>query len=95
MWKVVFAKQAQKDAKKVAQAGLKARTKTLLGVIADDPFAYQPAYEPLVGNLKGYYSRRINITHRLVYLVIEGETEDGFEGVVKVVSMWSRYEGVR
>jgi Txe/YoeB family toxin of toxin-antitoxin system len=85
-WQVVFAKHAQKDAKKLAAAGLKPKAQELLKVLADDPFQNPPPYEKLVGDLAGAYSRRINIQHRLVYEVfIE-------EHIVRVLRMWSHYE---
>ena len=97
MWKVVFTRQAAKDAKRLKAAGLDKKAKALIEVVKRDPFAKPPAYEPLVGNLSGYYSHRINIQHRFVYMVDRGAVEmDGasYEGVVKVVRMWTHYEGV-
>lgn len=85
-WKVVFSKQAQKDAKKLAGAGLKPKAQTLLKVLEEDPFKQPPRYEKLVGNLSGYFSRRINIQHRLVYEVLP-ETN-----TVHVLRMWTHYE---
>ncbi|MES3039548.1 MAG: Txe/YoeB family addiction module toxin [Pseudomonadota bacterium] len=85
-WQLVYTKQAQKDAEKLASAGLKEKAKTLLGIIADCPFQNPPPYEKLVGDLAGAYSRRINIQHRLVYQVLEAEH------VVKVLRLWSHYE---
>ena len=72
-WQLVYTKQAQKDAEKLASAGLKEKAKTLLGIVADNPFQNPPPYEKLVGDLAGAYSRRINIQHRLVYQVLEAE----------------------
>ena len=86
MWVLHYTKFAQKDAKKLASANLKAKTKELLAVIALNPFQNPPPYEKLVGDLQGAYSRRINIQHRLVYQVLEQEQ------VVKVLRMWSHYE---
>ncbi len=83
-WKIVLSKQAAKDAKKIASAGLKPQVQKLLGILQDNP--YQPPYEKLVGDLKNYYSRRINIQHRLVYQVLESEK------IVKILRMWSHYE---
>jgi Txe/YoeB family toxin of toxin-antitoxin system len=84
-WKVVFAKHAMKDAGKLA-AGLKPKAQELLAVLAEDPFRNPPAYEKLVGDLAGAYSRRINILHRLVYEVFpELRT-------VRVLRMWSHYD---
>ncbi|WP_068857926.1 Txe/YoeB family addiction module toxin [Perlucidibaca aquatica] len=85
-WQLVYTKQAQKDAEKLAAAGLKEKAKTLLGIVADNPFQNPPPYEKLVGDLAGAYSRRINIQHRLVYQVLEAEH------VVKVLRLWSHYE---
>ena len=85
-WRVVFAKHAQKDARKLAAAGLKEKAQALLAVLADNPYANPPPYEKLVGDLAGTYSRRINIQHRLAYQVLESER------VVKVLRMWTHYE---
>ena len=82
-WRIVYSKQAQKDAKLLASSGHKARAEALLAVIAEDPFATPPRFEKLVGDLAGRYSRRINIQHRLVYEVL---AEDK---VVHVVHMWT------
>lgn len=85
-WRVVFTRQARKDARNLASAGLKDKAQTLLQVLADNPFQTPPTYEKLVGDLAGAYSRRINIQHRLVYQVLEaGRT-------VKVLRMWTHYE---
>jgi Txe/YoeB family toxin of toxin-antitoxin system len=84
MWKVVLTKQANKDAKKLTDAGLKGQTETLLAILAENP--YQPPSEKLKVNLSGYYSRRINIQHRLIYQIIPEES------LVKVLRMWSHYE---
>lgn len=85
-WHLVYTKAAQKDAKRLASAGLRARTLRLLAAIEQDPFTTPPPYEKLVGDLAGAYSRRINIQHRLVYQVLEEEH------VVKVLRMWTHYE---
>ncbi len=85
-WKLVYAKQALKDAKKLAASGLKPKAQELLTVLESDPFQNPPAFEKLVGDLHGAYSRRINIQHRLVYEVFETEH------VVRVLRMWSHYE---
>ena len=85
-WQLVYTKHAQKDAKKLAAAGLKSRALELLAVLAADPFQNPPPYEKLVGDLAGAYSRRINIQHRLVYEVFSKER------VVRVLRMWSHYE---
>ncbi|MBK9326405.1 MAG: Txe/YoeB family addiction module toxin [Hydrogenophilales bacterium] len=85
-WHVVYSKHAQKDAKKLAAAGLKDKALDLLAVLAADPFQNPPPYEKLVGDLAGTYSRRINIQHRLVYEVFAKER------IVRVLRMWSHYE---
>ena len=85
-WKLLYAKQAQKDANKLVSSGLKEKAKELLDLLASDPFRKPPPFEKLVGDLAGAYSRRINIQHRLVYQVLEKEK------VVKVLRMWSHYE---
>lgn len=85
-WQVVYSKYAQKDAKKLAAAGLKDKAVDLLAVLASDPFQNPPPYEKLVGDLAGTYSRRINIQHRLVYEVFVKEH------TVRVLRMWSHYE---
>lgn len=83
---LVFTKQAQKDAKKLASAGLKPKAQLLLNILAVDPFQNPPPYEKLVGDLAGACSRRINIQHRLVYQVLKAER------VVKVLRLWTHYE---
>jgi len=85
-WRLVYTKAAQKDARSLAAAGMKARAQSLLDVLAEDPYQTPPSYEKLVGDLAGAYSRRINITHRLVYQILEDEH------AVKVLRMWSHYE---
>ena len=85
-FRLVFTKQAQKDARKLASAGLKPKAEVLLEVLADDPFQTPPPYEKLIGDLAGAYSRRINIQHRLVYQVLKAEH------VVKVLRLWTHYE---
>lgn len=85
-WQLAFSKHAQKDAKKLATAGLKSKAQDLLAILATDPFQKPPPYEKLVGDLAGAYSRRINIQHRLVYEVFAEER------VVRVLRMWSHYE---
>ena len=86
MWTVLFTKKAQKDKPKLKAAGLEKKAKTLLALLSDNPFTIPPSYEKLVGDLNGYYSRRINIQHRLVYRV------DSENHIVIVHSMWSHYE---
>lgn len=85
-WRLVYTKQAQKDAKKLASSNLKEKAEELLVVLKKNPFQNPPPYEKLVGDLLGAYSRRINIQHRLVYEVIESEQ------LVKIIRMWTHYE---
>jgi toxin YoeB len=85
-YKLVYTKQAQKDAKKVTSGGLKPKVKELLKILEANPFQDYPPYEKLLGDLSGAYSRRINIQHRLVYHVLEEEK------IVKVLRMWTHYE---
>jgi Txe/YoeB family toxin of toxin-antitoxin system len=85
-WRLVYTKQSEKDAKKLASAGLKPKAQTLLQILTADPFQTPPPFEKLVGDLSGAYSRRTNIQHRLVYQVVhELKT-------VKVLRMWTHYE---
>jgi Txe/YoeB family toxin of toxin-antitoxin system len=85
-WRLVFSKQAQKDAQKIKAANLKTQTERLLEILRGNPYQTPPPYEKLVGDLAGVYSRRINIQHRLLYQVLEDER------VVKVLRMWTHYE---
>lgn len=85
-WSVLFAKQAVKDARRIAAAGLKPKAQGLLDVLRQDPFRNPPPFEKLVGDLEGAYSRRINIQHRLVYEVFKAER------TVRVLRMWTHYE---
>lgn len=85
-WKLVYTKQAQKDAKKLTASKLDKKAKELLQIIAQDPFTNPPPFEKLVGDLSGAYSRRINIQHRLVYQVYEDLH------TVKVIRLWTHYE---
>jgi toxin YoeB len=80
-WALVYTKQAQKDALKLASAGLKEKAKALLNTVQLNPFQNPPPYEKLVGDLSGAYSRRINIQHRLVYQVLEEQKTEGIENV--------------
>jgi toxin YoeB len=86
MYRLVYTKQAQKDAKKLTHSSLKVKAKILLDHLEQHPFEAPPPYESLVGDLKGAYSRRINIQHRLVYQIYEKEK------TVKVLRMWTHYE---
>lgn len=85
-WKIVFTKQAQRDAKKIARSNLRDKTEALLAIIARNPLQTPPPCEKLVGDLEGSYSRRINIQHRLVYQVFKKER------LVKVLRMWTHYD---
>lgn len=85
-YRLVFTKSAQKDAKKIASAGLRPNVDRLLQVLREDPFRSPPSFEKLVGNLSGAFSRRINIQHRLVYQVLEKQK------TVKIIRMWTHYE---
>lgn len=85
-WQLVYTKQAQQDAKKLASSGLKPKAQALLAILAADPFQRPPPFEKLVGDLAGSYSRRINVQHRLVYQVLEERS------IVKVLRLWSHYE---
>ena len=85
-WKIVFAKQAQKDARKLASAGLRQKAEDLLEILKVDPFQAPPSFEKLVGDLAGAYSRRINIHHRLVYQILPDER------IIKIIRMWTHYE---
>jgi len=85
-WQLVFTKQAQKDAKKIAHSGLKQQVEQLLEIIKKNPFKKPPPYEKLVGDLSGAYSRRINIQHRLVYEVLDNIK------TIKIIRMWTHYE---
>ena len=85
-WEIVLSRQAAKDAKKIAQAGLKAQAEKLLKILAENPYTNPPPYEKLVSNLQGFYSRRISIQHRLIYKIIESEK------AVHILRMWTHYE---
>ena len=85
-WRVVYTKQARKDAKKLSASNLRAKAEELIDILQEDPFQSPPPFEKLLGDLSGAYSRRINIQHRLVYQVLENER------VVKVIRMWTHYE---
>lgn len=85
-WKIVYTKQAQKDAKRIASSGLRPKVERLINIIIENSLQTPPPVEKLVGDLSGAYSRRINIHHRLVYEIIEEDK------VVKVIRMWTHYE---
>ena len=86
MWRVVFTKQALKDAKKLSAAALRPKAEKLLDILRENPYQTPPPFEKLIGDLSGAYSRRINIQHRLVYQIIDDDK------TVKVIRMWSHYE---
>jgi Txe/YoeB family toxin of toxin-antitoxin system len=85
MWRIVFTKQAKKDAKKLSAGGLRSKAEKLLDILRENPYQTPPPFEKLLGDLSGAYSRRINIQHRLVYQVLADEK------VVKVIRMWTHY----
>ena len=86
MWRVVFTKQAQKDAKKLSSAGLRPKAEKLIEILRENPYQTPPPFEKLLGDLSGAFSRRINIQHRLIYQIIDDEK------VVKIIRMWTHYE---
>lgn len=85
-WRIVFTKQAKKDAEKLSASGLRPKAEEILHILRQDPYRTPPRFEKLVGDLAGAYSRRINIQHRLVYQVYDEER------VVKVIRMGTHYE---
>jgi len=85
-WRLVFTKQAQKDARKIAEAGLKSQASRLLELLRENPYQNPPPYEKLVGDLTGAFSRRINIQHRLIYQILDDMK------TVKIIRMWTHYE---
>jgi len=85
-WKIIYTKQVQKDAKKIAAKGFKSKVEKLLDILKVNPFKNPPEYEKLVGDLMGAYSRRINIQHRLIYQVYSKEK------TIKIIRMWTHYE---
>lgn len=86
MYKIVYGKKAVKDIQNLKAAGIDKKAKNLIDIISENPFKNPPPYEKLVGDLSGLYSRRINIKHRLVYQVCEGDK------TIKILSMWTHYE---
>ena len=95
MFRIVYEKQAVRDIKNLKAAKLDKKAKDLVEIVRTNPYQYPPSYEKLVGNLSGFYSRRINIQHRFIYQVYEEKViVDGttYEGTVKIISMWSHYE---
>lgn len=85
-WQLVYTSQALRDAKKISKSGLRKKAETLIEILKVDPFQIPPRYERLLGDVKGAYSRRINIRHRLIYQVLKKER------IVKVIRMWTHYE---
>jgi toxin YoeB len=85
-WRIVFTRQAQRDAKKLATSGLRPKAEAMLELLTSNPFRTPPPFEKLVGDLRGAYSRRINIQHRVVYQVLKEAR------IVKVLRMWTHYE---
>ncbi len=85
-WRVVFTKQAQKDAKKLSASDLKQKVEALINILRENPYQVPPPYEKLIGDLAGAYSRRINIQHRLIYQILNEEK------IIKIVRMWTHYE---
>ena len=85
-WQLVYTKQAQRDAKKLAKSGLKPKAEKLLNIISENPYQNPPPYERLVGDLTGACSRRINIQHRIVYQILDDIK------TVKIIRLWTHYE---
>jgi len=85
MWRVVFTKQAQKDAKKLSSAGIRPKAEKLIEILRENPYQTPPPFEKLLGDLSGAFSRRINIQHRIVYQILDDEK------LVKVIRMWTHY----
>ncbi|MFH1942731.1 MAG: Txe/YoeB family addiction module toxin [bacterium] len=85
-WKIVYTKQAQKDAKKVSSSGLKRKALIILELLEEDPYQTPPSLEKLIGDLSGAFSRRINIQHRIVYQIIEEQK------TIKILGMWTHYK---
>lgn len=85
-WRVVFTRQAQKDAKRLSSAGLRPKAEALIDILRQDPYQSPPPFEKLLGDLSGAYSRRINIQHRIIYQILDERR------IVKVIRMWTHYE---
>jgi len=97
MYKVVFSRQAYKDLQKLKQAGLGRQAKEIVGLLSENPYKFPPYFEKLIGNLQGYYSRRLNIQHRCVYRIIPNadEKDEGgnlYLGIIHILRMWTHYE---
>ena len=86
MWKIVYTKQAVKDAKKLSASGLRSKAEQLLDILRNNPYQTPPPFEKLVGDLSGAYSRRINIQHRIVYQILDEQE------TVKIIRLWTHYE---
>lgn len=86
IWKIVYTKQALKDAKKISASGLRPRAERLLKILEENPCQNQPPFKKLVGDLEGAYSRRINVQHRLVYEILDDIK------TVKIIRMWTHYD---
>lgn len=98
MYLIRFSKQADKDKKLLKEAGLDKKAKELLNIIGENPFQNPPPYEGLIGSLNGFYSRRINLKHRLVYHVVCEKVvfnDKEYEGTIKIDRMWSHYNKVK
>ncbi|MBR4791323.1 MAG: Txe/YoeB family addiction module toxin [Treponema sp.] len=98
MYLIKYDKQAQKDAKNLKAAKLDTKAKEIIETLKENPLKNPPPYEELVGNLAGLYSRRINLKHRIVYEIIEKtitEKDIEYEGIVKVIRMWTHYDKVK
>ena len=97
VYRVILSKQALKDLDKLKRAGLGKKAKLLINVVSESPFKIPPCYEKLSGDLRGYYSRRINEQHRFVYEILpnaaqlKDSDEELYEGIIKVISMWTHY----
>lgn len=97
MYKIVFTKQALKDLENLKKSGISSKAKILVDMIRENPYQNPPRYEKLVGNLEGILSRRINIQHRLVYQVYEEnfvENDTEYKGTIKIIRMWTHYDGL-
>ncbi len=98
MYLITFSKQASKDKQLLKSVGLDKKARELLNIMLVNPFQNPPPYEKLTGNLSGYFSRRINLLHRLVYCTennidqIKDANGNVYEGIVYVKRMWTRYE---
>jgi Txe/YoeB family toxin of toxin-antitoxin system len=93
MYKIVYAKQIKKHIVNLKSCGLDKKAKTLVKILKINPFQNPPPYEALIGNLDGFYSRRINIQHRIVYQIHNDITNE-YQGIVFIISMWSHYENI-